>query len=149
MSDGILFELITPEGLTFSGRAYEVLMPTPGGQIAVLPHHMPLVTLISTGVISIRHRREDPDEQLDDIACAGGVAEVSGKRVRVLADVAERAEAVDELRAKAALAQAEALRRAAADQVAAADALGAIELNLARLKVADLKRRRARRTPGL
>lgn len=149
MSGEVLFELVTPDGPAFSGRAYEVMLPTPGGQIAVLPHHMPLVVLITPGVISIRHRREDTDEALEDIACAGGVAEVSGKRVRVLADVAERAEAVDELRVKEALAAARALREAAADQVAQADAVGAIELNLARLKVADLKRRRSRRTPGL
>lgn len=149
MSDEVLFEVVTPDGLAFAGRAYAVMLPTPGGQIAVLPRHMPLVTLVVPGVISIRHRREDADEALEDIACAGGVAQVSGKRVRVLADVAERAEAVDELRAKEALAAARAMREAAADQVAQADAVGAIELNLARLKVVDLKRRRVRRTPGL
>lgn len=142
MSETITFELITPEGLKFSGPAYEVIVPTPQGYIAVLPHHIPLVTIVNPGVISIRKRPEDSDENLEHLACAGGVAEVSGRRVRVLADVAQRAEDIDELRAKEALEQAKALRASAADQVALADVTGLIELNLARLKVAQLKRRR-------
>lgn len=142
MSGQILFELITPEGPKFSGQAFEVILPTPDGQIAVLPHHIPLVSMISPGIISIRRRQADPDEELEHLACAGGVAEISGKRIRVLADSAERAEDIDELRAKEALARAQALRHATADQVTLADAVGLIELNVARLKVAELKRRR-------
>lgn len=141
----IMFELITPEGPKFSGRAWEVILPTPQGQIAVLPHHIPLVSIISPGVISIRHHQEDPDDRMEDLACAGGVAEISGKRIRVLADSAERAEDIDEMRVKEALAKAQELRRAAADQVALTDAVGLIELNVARLKVTELKRRRRSR----
>jgi F-type H+-transporting ATPase subunit epsilon len=144
---GVMFELVTPEGLKFSGRAYEVILPSPLGQLAILPHHAPLVTMVSPGVISIRHHEEDPDEELEVLACAGGVAQISGKRVRVLADSAERAEDIDELRVKEALAKAEELRQSAADQVALADATGLIELNLARLKVAGIKRRRRAPAP--
>lgn len=142
MRDRLLLELVTLEGSKFSGNAWEVIIPTPAGQIGVLPNHIPLVTIVSPGVISIRHHKEDPDERFEHLACAGGVAEISGKRIRVLADIAERAEDIDELRVQEALANAQQLREAAADQVAIADAVGLIELNLARLKVAKLKRRR-------
>lgn len=142
MSDQLMFELVAPEGLKFSGRTFEVILPTPEGQIAVLPHHIPLVSIVSPGVISIRHHQEDPDERLEHLACAGGVVTISGKRVRVLTDSAERAEDINELRAQEALARAQTLRHAATDQVSLADATRLIELNLARLKVAQLKRRR-------
>ena len=142
MSGQFMFELVAPEGLKFSGHTFEVILPTPEGQIAVLPHHIPLVSIVSPGVISIRHHQEDPDERLEHLACAGGVVEISGKRVRGLTDSAERAEDINELRSQEALIQAQALRHAATDQVSLADATRLIELNLARLKVTQLKRRR-------
>lgn len=142
MSDQLTFELITPEGPKFSGAVYEVILPTPTGQIALLPHHVSLIALINPGVISIRRHAEDTDDRMEDLASAGGIAEVDGKRVRVLADSAERAEDIDELRARQALEKAKFIRQSAADQVALADATGLIELNIARLKVTELKRRR-------
>lgn len=142
MNPELTFELITPDGPQFSGQAYEVMMPTPLGQIAVLPNHRPLITIISPGVISIRRHAQDADELLEDFASAGGVAEISGHRVRALTDSAEQAENINELKAKAALAKAQELRATAADQVSLADVTGSIELNLARLKVAELKRKR-------
>lgn len=141
----LLFELVTPEGPKFSESVWEVIIPTYEGQIAVLPHHTSLVATVVPGVLSVRRRSDDADDALEHIACAGGVAVIDDKRVRILADVAEHAHDIDELRAKEALTQAQALKKTAADQVTAADAAGVIELNLARLKVAGLRRRRRTR----
>lgn len=135
------FEIVTPDGLKFQTEVYEVILPTPQGYIAILPHHIPLLSLVTPGVISIRHRASDPDEALEHLATAGGFVEVDRHRTRVLADSAERADDIDELRTKEALEQARELRRQAKDQVALADALGLIEQNTARLKVAELRRR--------
>ncbi len=138
----LLFELITPEGPKFSEEVYEVIIPTPQGYIAVLPHHVALVTMVVPGVLSIRRHAEDSDDNLEHVACAGGLAVIDAKRVRLLADSAERAADIDELRAKEALERAHAMKKTAADQATAAEAVGLLELNLARLKVAELKRRR-------
>ncbi len=149
MSGRLAFELLTPEGSKFSGDAYEIVLQTVDGQIAVLPGHVPLVTILVPGVLSIRQAANDPEERQERLACAGGVAEIDGKRVRVLADVAERAEDIDELKVKEALAKAQELKHAAADHTALADALSLIEINLARLKVTELKRRHRRQSDTL
>lgn len=134
------FELITPAGLIFQEDVYSVQLPTPQGEIGVLPNHRSLITLITPGVISIRRHAASTD--FEHVATAGGFAQISGQRVRLLADVAERADDIDELKAQEALKHAQELRRTAKDHVSLADALSLIEHNAARLKVADLKRRR-------
>ena len=136
------FELLTPEGIKFHQEVYEVILPTAQGQIAVLPYHVPLVSLATPGVISIRHTQNEPDAQLEHVATSGGLIEINGQQVRLLADTAERADDIDEMRAQEALERARELQKTAADRVSLADATALIERNLARLKVTELRRRR-------
>ena len=114
----LLFELLTPEGSKFSEQVFEVMLPTTLGQVAILPNHAPLVTIVTPGVISIRRHEADADNRLEHLAAAGGVAEISGHRVRVLADSAERAEDINELAVTAALNKARELKETAASGVA-------------------------------
>jgi F-type H+-transporting ATPase subunit epsilon len=138
----ITFELVTPEGIKFTEEAYEVLLPTPNGQIGVLPNHMPLVSLAVPGVISVRRKQSDSEAKLEHFATSGGLIEVEGSKLRLLADTAEHADDIDEMKAKQALEHAQELAKSAQDHVAVADATALIERNLARLHVAELKRRR-------
>ena len=142
MSDSVSFELITPAGLKFSANVYEVILPTPRGQIAVLPNHRKLTTIVSPGVISIREKPETSDDDLEHLATSGGFVRIDGRRVRLLGDSAERADDIDELKVQAALDKARELQKTAKDQVSLADATAVIEENLARLKVAELRRRK-------
>jgi len=138
----LTFELVTLEGMKFSEDAYEVILPTPEGQIAVFPEHMPLISVIVPGVISIRKRATDKDEQMDHFATDGGIVEiVHGKKLRLLADVAEHADDINEMEAKEALKRAQELRANADSQVDLAEASALIAQQSARLRVADLKRR--------
>lgn len=138
----ISFELVTPEGLKVQEEVYEVLLPTPNGQIGIFPNHMPLITIVTPGVISIRKRESDSDESLEHLATSGGLMEIDGTRARLLADTAERAEDINEMHAKEALNRALEMQRTAKDQVSLADATSIIEQSTARLKVAELKRKR-------
>jgi len=140
----ITFELVTLEGVKFTAECYSVSLPTPQGLTSVLPHHIPLVSIAVPGVISIRKHQNDPDSALEHFASDGGLIEVDGKRVRLLADTAEAAEDIDELEAKKALEKAQELQKTAKDQVALADAAAIIERQTVRLKVAELKKRRRR-----
>lgn len=139
------FEIVTPAGLVFQEDVWEVLLPTTEGQIGVLPNHTPLVTIISPGIITIKRRAEQAEGAAEHVATAGGFVEINGQRVRVLADEAERADDIDEAKAKEALERAEALKKNKQDEVSLAEATSLIELNLARLKVAELRRRRKAR----
>ncbi|MEX1997187.1 MAG: ATP synthase F1 subunit epsilon [Candidatus Andersenbacteria bacterium] len=145
MAGQISFEIITPEGLKFQAEVYAVVLPTAQGDIGILPHHIPLITIVTAGVITIRRREADEEDAREHLATAGGFVEIDGKRVRLLADTAERAEDIDELRVQAALERAREMKKNAKDQVALADAVALIEQSMARLKIAEIKRRRISR----
>ncbi len=142
MESGIIFELITPDRTLFSQKIYEAILPAKDGQIAILPNHIPLVTILRPGIVSLRLKSTDQDDQLEHVVVSGGFAEVTGNRVRILADAAERADEIDELRARQAMERADQLKHQVADEIALADATAALERSLARLKLTELKKRR-------
>ena len=133
-------EVTTPDGTIFQGEASSVSIPTPMGEITVLPHHIPLMSIVQPGTVLIRTEK---GEQL--LAVSRGVIEVDGKHVRLLVDTADRAEALEEAAIEKAKAAAEKLlteRRD--DQEGFAEATALLERELARLVTV---RRRRHRTP--
>ncbi|HIA91665.1 TPA: ATP synthase F1 subunit epsilon [Candidatus Saccharibacteria bacterium] len=137
----LTFELVTLDGLAHSSECYEVILPTESGIIAVFPNHAPLVSVSVPGVVSIRKRATDSDDDLVHFAVDGGVIEINERRVRLLADEADEADSIDEMQAQAALKRARELQAMAKDKVNLADATALIERQAARLKVAEIKRR--------
>lgn len=137
----LTFELITLDGVKFSGQCYEVMLPTPEGQIAIFPNHAPVVTVTAAGIASIRKRADDPDEALEHFAIDSGMAEINERRVRLLAEQAEQSDEINQMEAQAALHRARELAAQAHDKESLADATAQVERHLARLKVAELKRR--------
>jgi len=135
------FQLVTLEKLEFKEEIYEAILPTSSGQIAVLPGHIPLVTLLEPGVVSLRRNRTDGDGTLEHVAVSGGFAQISGHSIRILADSATRADAVDEIQAQEALQRALELKNKATDDVSSADATALLERSLAQLKLARLIKR--------
>ena len=134
----IRVDLITPDGSTFTGDVDSISLPTPDGEITVLPHHIPLITIVIPGTVMIRQGKE---EQI--LAVSQGVIEVDGKTIRVLTDTADRAEELQEVAVEAAKSRAETLvaeRRHDVEGFAEATAL--MERELARLQT--IRRHRAR-----
>ncbi|TSC92780.1 MAG: ATP synthase epsilon chain [Candidatus Berkelbacteria bacterium Licking1014_7] len=138
----MILELITQDKKMFEQEAYEIILPNTSGQIAVLPGHIPLITQLTPGVISIRNKPGEADGNLDHLAVSGGLAEITGKKVRILSDSADRAEDLNELKIKEAHQQALVARRTARDAVSSADATAILERSLAQLKILELKKRR-------
>ena len=138
----ITFQLVTLSGIKFGGKVHEVLLPTPLGQIAVFEHHMPLVSLASPGVISIRHSDKDADDRLEHYATNGGVIEVLDNTVRLLADEADHADELDEAEAKKAYERAQELLKQAKDPLSLDKAQSLIDRSRVRLQVANLRRNR-------
>ncbi|MBI4135835.1 ATP synthase F1 subunit epsilon [Candidatus Uhrbacteria bacterium] len=148
----ITFEIATPERVVYKETVDSLTLPTKDGEITVLPNHIPLVSVLVPGAITVR---KGSDEQY--LAVSGGFIEVqpaqispsekfqSGKpntRVVVLADTAERAEeltvaAIEKARADAEQALKE--KRSMDDETFAA-AAAALERELARLKVVRKRR---------
>jgi F-type H+-transporting ATPase subunit epsilon len=141
MADKIKFQITTPEHVVFEDEVDEITLPTQQGEIGILPHHIPLVSLLSAGEIRIKKGSE-----IIYMAVSGGFIQVKPTQVTVLADTAEREEEIDEQRAEEARQKARELlttKRADASDFAAVSAK--LEKELARLKVA--RRRRKPREP--
>lgn len=142
----IHFELVTLEGKKFDASVYEVLLPTPEGQIAIFKGHAPLVSLVAEGMIGVRQKEDHPDDMVEYFATTGGVVEVSESSVRMLVDEAAGSDELDEAEAKKALARAEKLRDEAKDHVSLEKAQQTLDRSRTQLKVAELKRRRRKQT---
>jgi len=130
-------EIVTPEKMVFSGEVSAVLAWGVEGQLGILPHHAPLMTMLQPGDLVIKKGTEE-----DTLTISGGFLEVRPDKVIVLADACERAEEIDETRAEEAKKRAqEALKEARAPvDLAAAEA--SLRRSLARLKAVQKIRRK-------
>ncbi len=135
------FALVTLDGTKFKHDVYEVIVPTPDGYMAVLPGHIPLVSLIEAGAVSVRRSAHDRDEQLEVYAVSGGVINIDNNQVRVLVDAADHSDEINEQAAHEAVDAAQKLLAEAKDQVELDRARALAEHQAARLHVAELRRR--------
>ena len=138
----IHFQLVSLSGLKFDEDVAEVLLPTLDGRIGVLDHHMPLVSVATTGLIAVRHKANDPDDFRDYFAISGGVIEVSDNVLTVLVDEADHADEIETADAQKAYEAAQKLMAEAKDQVSLDQAQSLVDRQAVRLQVAGLKRRR-------
>jgi len=139
MTQQVHFKIATPERVVYDSDVVQVSIPTQEGEITILPHHIPLVSILKAGEIRFKK-----DGQELSMAVSGGFLEVQeGSTVVILADSAERAEEIDLERAEAARKHAEELlkKQEFASDVEFATIQAALERSLTRLKVARKHRR--------
>jgi F-type H+-transporting ATPase subunit epsilon len=134
----IKLDIVTAERVVYSEDVDAVIAPGVEGQLGILPHHAPLMTLLQAGELVARKSGQE-----EIMAISGGFLEVRPDRVIVLADQAERAEEIDMARAEAARKRAE--ERLRDRQAAGLDehrAEAALRRAVARLSVAEKIQRR-------
>ena len=129
--------ILTVEGVRFNGEADFVVAPGSQGELGILPRHIPLLTPLKAGAVKVRN---DNDEQFFFVS--GGFLEVRPDQVTILADTAERAEDIDESRAEEARRRAQSSIEQKATDADRAAAIGALARAEARLRLAELRRRR-------
>jgi F-type H+-transporting ATPase subunit epsilon len=99
------FKIVKPEGVVYEDMIEKVTIPTLAGEITILEEHSPLVSVLATGVITIKKK----DFEVN-LAVSGGILEIrQNSKVYVMADSAERAEEIDLERAEQARLRAEKL----------------------------------------
>jgi F-type H+-transporting ATPase subunit epsilon len=138
----IHFQLVSTRGTKFDDDAYEILVPAQGGTIALFEDHMPLISSCQPGVISVRRKSSDSDDEMENFAVSGGVVQIDGKIVRFLSDEVDTTEEVSEAEAEAAHKRAEELMAGAENQVALHEAKRLLQHSSAKLHVARLKQRK-------
>jgi F-type H+-transporting ATPase subunit epsilon len=105
-------------------------LPGVEGEMGIFPMHVPLMTQLAAGEVSVRKGGQDYF-----LAVGDGFVEITGNKVSILTDMAIQAENIDEAKAEEARRRAEArlAEKLDDDQVAAVNAV--IANSLAQLKV--------------
>lgn len=128
----LLLEVVTPDRQVVSTEVDIVVLPGVEGQFGVLVNHIPFLSALDIGEMYFRK-----GGQVDYIFVGGGFAEVTGDKVTVLVDSAERGKEIDIERARRAKERAE--KRMAAGRIADVDwarAEAALRRSISRMKVA-------------
>ena len=135
----IRLDVITAEHQVMSDDVDVVVAPGIVGELGILPHHAPLITMLQPGELLIRKGHDETY-----MAVTGGFLEIRPAKIIVLADACERAEEIDVERAEAAKRRAEERLRAYPPGLDQQRAEAALRRSLIRLRVAE---RRARKAP--
>ncbi len=117
-------DIITPDGLLFSGEALSVVARTTVGDVCILASHSDYVGNIDFGSVKIKTAEFEKYA-----SCIGGFLSVNGGKVKIVATTFEFAEDIDVERAEGARAKAERALSSSTDEH--------------QLKIAELKLKRA------
>jgi F-type H+-transporting ATPase subunit epsilon len=130
MAATLKLEIVTPDAKVYSDDVEMVTLPGVEGEMGIFPNHVPLMTQIAPGEIIARKSGQDLF-----LAIGEGFVEITGERVAILADMAIRAENIDESKAEEARRRAEARLAEKIDDEESAMVQAALAHSLAQLKV--------------
>jgi len=130
MANTLKLEIVTPEAKVYSEDVDMVTLPGVEGEMGIFPMHVPLMTQLVSGEVSVRKGGQD-----FFLAVGDGFVEVTGERVSILTDMAIKAESIDEAKAEEARKRAEARLAEKIDEEDVATTKAALDHALAQLKV--------------
>ena len=141
----LLLEIVTPERLAYSDTVDSVQLPGSEGELGVLPHHAPLVSMLGVGELRIRKGGTD-----ESFAIVGGFLQVRPDKIVVMAETADLASDIDLEKAQEARREAERALEGAAptDAVDLAAARAQLQQALLRIRVAERRHREGPRHRG-
>jgi len=125
------FEVITPDGASFRGRAASLRLQGKDGNFGILARHAPLVAALETGV----GRVELESGKKELFALGEGFVEVQKQKVRVLVDFCNSKAQIDVARAEAAEKRARERLKERAEHVDQARAEASLRRAIVRLTV--------------
>ncbi len=96
-------DIVSAEAEIFQGEATLVVATGEVGELGIAPRHAPLITRLKPGKVVVTQ----PDGSQLDFAIGGGILEVQPEVVTILADIAIRADEIDEAKVRAAKEEAE------------------------------------------
>ena len=96
MAKTLRVDIVSAEQEIYSGEAAMVIAPGEGGELGIMPEHIPLLTRIKPGTVRIQPAAGGEEEV---IYVSGGMMEVQPDSVTVLADTSVRAHDLDEAKA--------------------------------------------------
>ena len=91
MATKIHFEIVSPAGVSTAAEVDQVVIPTTSGEIGVLPHHEPVMTMLEPGELSVIN-----DGKTVYAAVGEGFAQITPGRISILTDMVARESEIDE-----------------------------------------------------
>jgi F-type H+-transporting ATPase subunit epsilon len=133
----IQLEIVTPERLAYADEVDSVVLPGSEGELGVLPHHAPLVSMLGVGELRIRKGGTE-----ESFAIVGGFLQVRPDKVVVMAETADMASEIDLETAQEARREAEqALQSGYHEGADLAAARAQLQQALLRIRVAERRHR--------
>lgn len=131
----LLLKIVTPEGTTFSDEVDSVVVPAAGGEMGIMPHHVPIMAQLKPG--ELRYKKGNEERFL---AVGSGFVEVLPTAVSVLAETALYNEDIDEKETEEAVKRA---KEALAGSISDPDEQAALESQVLQLlAILEVKKRR-------
>ncbi|EHJ48723.1 ATP synthase F1, epsilon subunit [Solidesulfovibrio carbinoliphilus subsp. oakridgensis] len=128
----LLLEIVTPDKLVLSQDVDYVGAPGLLGEFGVMANHIPFLSALGIGSLMYK-----VGGKANYVFVSGGFAEVSGNKVTILAEVAERPEDIDVERARKAQDRAKQRLDREREKVDFARAQAAMQRAFYRMKVRD------------
>jgi F-type H+-transporting ATPase subunit epsilon len=136
MAATLKLEIVTPEATTYSEDVEMVTLPGVEGEMGIYPMHVPLMTQLVPGEITVKKGGQD-----FFLAVGDGFVEITGDRVSVLTDMAMKATDIDEAKAEEARKRAENRLQEKLSDEEVASVNAALAHSLAQLNVKRRQRR--------
>ena len=134
---GLKIDIVTAERSVYSEEVDMIVAPGIEGQLGILPHHAPLMTMLQPGELLLKKGGDEIS-----LAVSGGFLEVRPDRIIVLADAAERVEEIDVARAEEAKRRAEQRLEQRPPDMDTTRVEAALRRAIIRLSVAERRRKR-------
>ena len=102
MADLFALEIISPERVFYKGEVKFLEMSTSEGEIGVYKNHIPMTNILVPGIITIHE-----EEEVKEAAVHSGFVVILQDSVKIMAEIVEWPEEIDENRAREAKIRAE------------------------------------------
>ncbi|MCB8932171.1 MAG: F0F1 ATP synthase subunit epsilon [Fimbriimonadaceae bacterium] len=132
MANAFTLSIVAPDRSVVETDVTTLIAPGAQGYFGVLHGHLPMVAALKAGLIEY----EDMQGQRHTVAVSGGFAEVTGAKVTILADAAERASEIDLARAEHALEEARKALRGESSGTTSREARQELERAMNRIRAA-------------
>lgn len=132
MAEAFDLEIISPERVFYEGKATFVELTTTEGEIGIYKNHIPLTGVLVPCIVTIHE-----EDGVKQAAVHSGFVVILKERVKIMAEVAEWPDEIDENRANEAKIRAERRLKDGGSGVDMARAEAALKRSIVRLSISE------------
>ena len=132
MADLFTLEIISPERIFYKGEVKFLEMTTSEGEIGVYKNHIPMTNILTPGIVTIHE-----EDEVKEAAIHSGFVVILQDSVKIMAEVVEWPDEIDEARAREAKIRAERRLAEGGDGLDVDRAELALKRSIARLRLSE------------